>query len=219
MSSPHLELHWVKPPRQDRSRDTQHRYVEAALRLMAQGKSFAAISVAELAKEATSSIGAFYARFRDKDALLHVLQIELNREGTATATETFRIGREAKVPLEVLIKSFVTLAMTYYRQQAGLRRALLVEMCNNAELRARSTELSKETVTGLVALLGERFPHAHARLPGVVDVAHRMVYATLDQVLLFGDATPTGHEMSDAALVDELTCAVHAYIVARLAAH
>src|SRR5689334_8017454 len=144
MSNETLELRWVKPPRQDRSRDTQIRYLEAAQRLLAQGKSFADISVAELAKEAQSSVGAFYSRFRDKTALLHVLQIELNREGSATAAETFRIGRASNIPLEVMVRSFVALAVGYYKQQAGLRRALMVEMCNNEELRARATELSRE---------------------------------------------------------------------------
>jgi AcrR family transcriptional regulator len=219
MSSESFQLQWVKPPRQDRSRDTHLRYVEAAHRLLARGKSFADISVAELAKEASSSVGAFYSRFRDKDALLHVLQIELNREGSATAAETMRISKAAQVPLEVLIRGFVTFAVSYYRQQHGLRRALLVEMCNNGELRARATELSAQTVAGLVDVLAERFPHAAKRLPDVIDIAHRMVYGMLDQTLLFVDGTPTGNKLADERLIEELTCAVHAYLTARLAAH
>jgi AcrR family transcriptional regulator len=219
MSSETFELRWVKPARQDRSRDTHLRYVEAAQRLLARGKSFAEISVAELAKEASSSVGAFYSRFRDKEGLLHVLQIELNREGSATATETMRISRAAQVPLEVLIRGFVMFAVNYYKQQQGLRRALLLEMCTNAELRARARDLSRETVAGLVELLGERYPHAKKQLPDVVDVAHRMVYGVLDQNLLFADGAPTGNELAEHALVDELTSAVHAYLTARLAPH
>lgn len=219
MSNTSFELRWVKPPRQDRSRDTQLRYVEAVQRLLARGLSFAEISVAMLAKEASSSVGAFYSRFRDKDALLHVLQIELNREGSATAAETMRLGKAARIPLEVMIRGFVTLAVGYYQQQQGLRRALLVEMCSNAELRARATELSRETVAGLIDLLTDKFPHALARLPDVVDMAHRMVYGVLDQKLLFSDGSPTGHPLSDQTLIDELTIGVHAYVTARLAPH
>jgi AcrR family transcriptional regulator len=218
MSSTNFELRWVTPPRQDRSRDTQVRFVEAAQRLLAGGRSFADISVAELAREAGSSIGAFYARFRDKDALMHVLQLELNRQGTATAAETFRIGKTVQLPLEVLVRGFVALAVSSYQQQRGLRRALLVEMCGGAELRARATELSRVTCAGLVELLAERYPHARARLPAVVDVAHRMVYGVLDQSLLFAGSSPTGGELAEQALVDELTCAVHAYLTARIAA-
>lgn len=216
MRSENFELRWVKPPRQDRSRDTQGRYIDAAQRLLARGKSFDEISVAELAKEANSSIGAFYSRFRDKDALLHVLQIELNREGSATAVETVRLGRDAKAPLEALVRGFVALAVGTYRQQRGLRRGLLVEMGHNVGLRVRATELSRETCTGLVELLAERFPRAKARLPEVVDMAHRIVYGVLDQSLLFADGSPTGHEVSDAKLVEELTAAVHAYLRCKL---
>ncbi len=219
MSSETFQLQWVKPPRQDRSRDTHLRYVEAAQRLLARGKSFADISVAELAKEASSSVGAFYSRFRDKDALLHVLQIELNREGAATSAETMRVSKEAQVPLEVLLRGFVTFAVSYYRQQHGLRRALLVEMCNNGELRARASALSGQTVAGLIDVLAERFPHAKARLPDVINIAHRMVYGMLDQTLLFAGGSPTGTDIADEKLIDELTCAVHAYMTARLAAH
>jgi AcrR family transcriptional regulator len=220
MSSPDLPLRWVKPPRQDRSRDTQLRYVEAAQRLLARGRAWDQLGVAELAKEAGSSVGAFYARFRDKDALLHVLQLELNREGSATGAETFRLAAAATLPLDALVRGFVTLAVSYYRQQFGLRRALLVEMAGNAELRARATELSRETCDGLIELLRPRFPKvARARLRDVVDVAHRMVYGTLDQVLLFGaGGTPTGHVLDDARLIDELSCAIHAYLAARLPA-
>ena len=79
--------------------------VEAAQRLLARGKSFADISVAELAKEASSSVGAFYSRFRDKDALLHVLQIELNREGSATAAETaITCEARAHAPLPIGVR-------------------------------------------------------------------------------------------------------------------
>src|SRR5512135_2632828 len=128
MSSVNFELQWVKPPRQDRSRDTQGRIVEAAHRMMERGKAFQEIGVAELAKEAHSSVGAFYSRFRDKDALLRVLQAELNKEGFATAEQTFAIAGSAPVELEVLVRGFVALAVSAYRDQHGLRRALLVEM-------------------------------------------------------------------------------------------
>ena len=77
MSSESFELRWVRPPRQDRSRDTHMRYVEAAQRLLARGRSFSETSVAELAKEAQSSVGAFYSRFRDKDALVFGLLVIL----------------------------------------------------------------------------------------------------------------------------------------------
>jgi AcrR family transcriptional regulator len=211
-----IELRWVRPPQQDRSKSTHDRLVEAAERLLAKGRSWHEISVAELVREAGTSVGAFYNRFRDKDALLHVLQIELDRQGVATATDAQALGAEA-IPLDQLVRAFVALAVSAYRQQHGLRRALLVQMCTEKEFRDRAIALSKLTCEGLTSVLHARFPHHdRASLRTVVDVAHRMVYGTLDQSLLFGD-TPTDHLLADSTLAEELAVAVLAYLERKLA--
>ncbi|MGE5180507.1 MAG: TetR/AcrR family transcriptional regulator [Acidobacteriota bacterium] len=212
-------MKWVKPPRQERSRDTHDRIVDAALRMLSRGLAFHEISVAELAKEADSSIGAFYSRFRDKDALLRVLASELDREGVATASDTFRIAGTAPIAFESMVRAFVALAVTYYRQQFGLRRALLVQMARDRDLRDRASALAKETCMGLVTLLAPRFPSASLeQLQLAVDVVHRIVYGTLDQWLLFADESPTGHPLDDKDMIRELTTAVHAYLRGALGA-
>ena len=208
-----LQLQWVKPPRQERSQNTHDRIVDAAQRLMARGKAFHEIGVAELAKEAGSSVGAFYSRFADKDALLRVLQAELDREGLATAEQTFQLAAGAPIPLPQLVRAFVQLAVSSYRAQHGLRRALLVEMARDGELRAHAAELARETCAGLVRVLATRFPKAPlARVELAVDVAHRLVYGLLDQALLFDGASPTGRALDEDVVVTELTAAVVAYL-------
>jgi AcrR family transcriptional regulator len=217
MPSEHLDLQWVKPPRQERSHDTQQRIVDAAQRMMEHGKAFHEIGVAELVKEAHSSVGAFYSRFRDKDALLRVLQAELNREGFATAAETFAKVGNVPVAIDVLVRAFVSLAVTAYREQHGLRRALLVEMARDKGLRDRAAELSAETCGGLSRLLAARFPAAPpARVELAVDIAHRMVYGMLDQKLLFDLESPTSRVVDDDTLVAELTTALCSYLRATL---
>lgn len=211
-----VSLRWVKPPRQDRSRDTQDRLIEAAERLLARNRSWAEITIAELVKEAGTSVGAFYNRFRDKDALLHVLQIELNKEGEATAAQARALGAARDVALPALIRAFVSLAVTAYRQQWGLRRALLVQMCSEQQFRDRAIELTRLTCDGLTTLLAARYPKRdRERLRVVVEVAHRMVYGLLDQNLLFDDRA-TGRVIEDGVLVDELTTAVLVYIEHRV---
>lgn len=218
MQSENLELRWVKPPRQERSQETQQRIVDAAQRMMEHGKAFHEIGVAELVKEAQSSVGAFYSRFRDKDALLRVLQAELNRQGFATAAETFAKVGEAEVSIDVLVRAFVQLAVAACREQHGLRRALLVEMARDKGLRDRAAELSSETCAGLSRLLAARFPSAPvARVELAVDIAHRMVYGLLDQKLLFDLDSPTARTVDDDALVTEVTTALCAYLRATLA--
>jgi len=213
---PDIQLRWVKPARQDRSRDTHERLVEAAERLLARGHSWVSITVAELVKEAGASVGAFYNRFHDKDALLHVLQIELYQQGAATAADAAVLGGAQLVTLDSLIHAFVTLAVGAYREQQGLRRALLVQMCSEKQFRDRAVELSRLTCEGLTSALHARYPqHARAALRTAVDVGHRIVYGVLDQNLLFEQA-PTDHVLADATLIDELTLAVQLYLERKL---
>nr|MBA3454167.1 TetR family transcriptional regulator [Deltaproteobacteria bacterium] len=201
---------------QDRSRDTQARIVDAARRMLEKGQSFHEISVAALAREADASVGAFYNRFRDKDALLHVLQIELCREGEATAAAVLVPERWKGVPIEPLIRAFVGLAVASYRQQAGLRRALLVAMCNDKQFRDRSAALTKLTCEGLTQVLAARSPRTRrSEIRLAVDVCHRMVYGVLDQDLLFADDPPTGHALTDKQLAAELCDACLAYLAPR----
>ncbi|MBO9497854.1 MAG: TetR/AcrR family transcriptional regulator [Novosphingobium sp.] len=59
-------------PRQERSRATADRFVEAAIALLG-AKTWAELSVAELARAAGRSVGVFYQRFASKDDFLAVL--------------------------------------------------------------------------------------------------------------------------------------------------
>ncbi len=202
----------MKPAQQDRSRDTHARIVAAAERLLSRGRAWVELSVAELVAEADASVGAFYNRFRDKDALLHVLQLELYAQGAATAARAHELAGSA-VPFEAMVGAFVNVAIASYRDQRGLRRALLVEMCTNPVFRERAIELSRLTCVGLVAGLANHVKGKDTeRLATAIDVAHRFVYGTLDQILLYDDQAPTGRKISDPQLAEELTAACLGYL-------
>lgn len=65
----------VKPSLQARSRATQDRILSATADLLRE-LPFDQISIRRIVRDADTSIGSFYARFRDKDALLPVLFAE-----------------------------------------------------------------------------------------------------------------------------------------------
>ena len=65
MSPSAAGLHWVRPPQQARSQETLNRLLDAAEQLVAE-KGFDDTPVAEVARRAGSSVGAFYSRFREK---------------------------------------------------------------------------------------------------------------------------------------------------------
>src|SRR5437762_6307200 len=61
-----------RPPQQTRSRETLDRILDAAERVLDE-KSFTEATLAEIMERAGVTVGAFYRRFPDKDALLHFL--------------------------------------------------------------------------------------------------------------------------------------------------
>ncbi len=213
MSRTNLGLRWIKPARQNRSREMHDRLTAAALRILTRGRSFDELTVAELVKEADASVGAFYNRFPDKQALLHWLQIGLYEEGDATARVALAPDRWIALPLEQLVGAFVALAVASYHQQRGLRRALLVAMGTEQAFRDRAAGLAKRTCDGLTAMMAARSPdRSREAIRGEVDVCHRIVYGVLDQDLLFAAGAPTGKRLSRARAVTMLTRACMAVL-------
>src|SRR5437867_12848075 len=66
-------LQTVAGPEQARSQRTLRRLLAAAAVLIEE-KGHAAVSIPEIARRARSSVGGFYARFRDKNELLRALE-------------------------------------------------------------------------------------------------------------------------------------------------
>ena len=88
------ELRWVHPPQQVRSQATLDRILVAAEALVAE-KGFEDTPVSEIVSRAGSSVGAFYARFDDKHALLHALATRFVEQAMATADAGVRRSRRS----------------------------------------------------------------------------------------------------------------------------
>ena len=66
----------LSPPLQRRSQDTLDA-ISAATKKLLRTRSFTELTIQDIVKEANSSAGSFYARFKNKRALLHYLHEEL----------------------------------------------------------------------------------------------------------------------------------------------
>jgi AcrR family transcriptional regulator len=77
-SSPRVQIGWTDRskwfvmPKQERSRATMQRILDAAFELFAR-EGFDAASPADIAKEADLTTGSIYRRFPDKDAILYTI--------------------------------------------------------------------------------------------------------------------------------------------------
>src|SRR6185436_14033987 len=117
-------LHWVKPPQQARSQKTLERLLDAAEELIAE-RGVASVTVSEVVRRAGSSVGAFYARFPDKDALLATLHERSCAEALATAELALDPKRWESADLASAVLEIVKFACALYRQRRGIAIAFI----------------------------------------------------------------------------------------------
>jgi AcrR family transcriptional regulator len=101
-----------------RSRAIRERLLDAAETVVA-AKGFEAAGVAEVVARAGSSVGVFYARFRDKRGLLHALHDRFQREAQARLDAALDPERWAGAPTAALVQTLVRTLVDLHRERRG----------------------------------------------------------------------------------------------------
>jgi AcrR family transcriptional regulator len=205
-------LQWVRPPQQTRSQETLERLLDAAEALIAE-KGFEDTPVAEVASRAGSSVGAFYSRFKDKDALFHALYDRWLEQATATAAANLAPERWQGASIPELLTAVVSFLVDIYRERGGLIRAFVVRNHADPAFQARRERLSLYISDRLTALLLERrheIRHPHPERAARFGVV--LLFGTLENVMLFGDFRSRTQSLDDETLAVELTLAYLAYL-------
>ena len=213
MAAPQLhptELEWVRPPRQARSHLTLGRILDAAEALLRE-KRWEDASVAEIARRAGSSVGAFYSRFRDKDALLSALHERFVEEAIATADTAMNEQRWANASICEIVRELVAFQVRLQDQHAGLWRAMALRATESPEFQARGLRMSRhmeELFTRLVVARRHEILHP---VPVVAAAfAGRLIGGVMLQRLLFPVMANLG--TPGVSLVEELSHATLAYL-------
>ena len=150
-----VELQWVRTPHQDRSRRTLERLLDAAEALL-QERGFDNVSVAEIAQAAGSSVGAFYARFRDKMGLLHHLHERFCEEAMATADVELQPERWKGASAAEIVTALLTFMEDIYRSRSGMFRAFLLVGHTRPQFQERDRRMGEHFLQRLTDLLLER---------------------------------------------------------------
>jgi len=205
-------LEWVRAPQQARSQETLDRILDAAERLVAE-KGFGDTPVADVVALAGSSVGAFYARFRDKEGLLHALYERYLAQATATADAALDPARWEGAGIATILGEVVRFLVTIYREQEGLIRAFVLRNHTDAEFRARQERLSHHVTERMRALLLARAGEIrHPRPERAANFGLTIVFSTLENTMLFGEMRARGLALEDEELAAELSRAVLAYL-------
>ena len=98
--------------RGERKQRTRTTLIDAALKLMSEGRSFTSLGLREITREAGLVPTAFYRHFRDMDEL----GLALVEEGGITLRRLLREARKAGVPAEDIIRGSVRIYLMYVRE-------------------------------------------------------------------------------------------------------
>ncbi len=205
-------LQWIRPPQQARSRETLTRLLDAAEALAAE-KGFEDTTVAEVARRAGSSVGAFYARFHDKNALLHAVYERYIEQAQATADDVLGPERWAGASVPEILHAVVRFVVSVYRDQGELIRAFVVRGHTDSDFRQRQERYSDYVNARLTKLLLARRAELAADDPERASAfALTLMFATIESSVLFGELRTGALTFSDDELAAELTRACLYYL-------
>jgi len=203
-STAHRE-EWALPAHQARSRDQRDRILEAGERVFAS-QGFWEAHVDDIARLADCSVGSFYRRFKDKEALFFALQEDLARKASVNVEKFYSDPRCLTLPLTAVIYKFVENSCVdvdrmigYYRElsEIGLRGETVWDQMRQMELRMG------QRVVQLLKVRGYETPSPDD-LAAEAAYAYRMIGAVNLSVLLYGRQPFDGDETKRFALLTRM---------------
>lgn len=149
------ELHWVKPPRQERSQQTLERIIDAAEGLILE-QGLENTTIKDVARRAESSVGAFYARFADKEALLRTVFDRFCEQAEATIDMALAPEQWKDTPFDQLMATGVAFLIRVFRERGKLLSAFSVRAAADPALSSVGQRLAIRLCVRIGELLAAR---------------------------------------------------------------
>lgn len=210
-SGPGAPSEHVRPPRQERSRETLERIVDAARELISE-EGVQAATVSRVVERADSSVGSFYARFDGKDDLLRYLEERVWTVARERWEEALASRSWDDLELEGVVRTVIRMLVRIEVEDAGTRRALEREARGRLGLGRESRRFHdrvEKDVRDL--LLRHRKRMGHPRPERGAAVAYRWAVGGIRELLAperLGEETALEAE----AVTDEVTRGLVAYL-------
>lgn len=200
------------PPQQSRSQETLGRILDAAERVLEE-KSFGDATLAEIMERAGVTVGAFYRRFPDKDALLHHLDDRFFTELRGHAEELLDPARWGDTSFTQIVPQLARVAVPVFRMRRGLLRTIFIRARTDPKIQATARELNGLFLSKLRVLTDARLAEiVHPNPHAAVDLGFRIFVGALRETVVFGEVWPEAPAMSDEQLAHELARSYLAYL-------
>ena len=201
---PNAPLPVCRLPQQARGRASLERILSAAEEVLRE-KSFDHATLQEIVERAGYTVGAFYARFEDKEALLREMERRLYVEsdrllGRVASPEAWRT-----MPLAEGFRRALKGTLEVYRARPGTLRALVQRSRTDATLRRRLLRMNRRNVDAfLSALLARQKEIRHPNPRAAAEFGLLVVVGALREAIVFHEFWPRGVAWPDGRLVEEL---------------
>jgi AcrR family transcriptional regulator len=206
-----------RPPQQSRSQATLDRILDAAEMVLAE-KSFGEATLAEIMDRAGVTVGAFYRRFPDKDALLHLLDNRFFAELHELAQTSLGAARWETATIPEIVYGFTEIAVQLYRERRGLLRSLFLRARTDPVIMQSAREVNAQYIDRLRTLLLARADQIRHPAPErAVELGFMILVGALRETVLFGEVWPNPKGVVDDGLSKELARSYLAYLGAPLA--
>ena len=202
------------PARQERSRETERRLLDAFREVIA-GSGVADATVAEICREAGVGVGTFYGRFRDKEALLAAFFAGYYRQPTAQLDAAFPLDVWRGRPVAEIVAAWIEHRVESFRERGPLIRAVLTYTRSRPDpaFRTAAAEFSSLIIDRFTALLegaAGGIGHPEPRRAAVFLVS--TVEALLEELTLYGTIRSPSLAIAEDELVPELTRLARGYL-------
>ncbi len=202
----------VRQPRQDRSRRTLEAVLDAAEALIAE-RGVEVLKLSDVSARAGYTTGAIYARFRDKEALLHQLYDRFVDRAMAAMSQGYTALIADGVGLEDALALWIRTLIVHHRQHWSLRNAFLTRIQTEERYRLRSRELTMHAAWCFRQVMEQHHDRiAHDDLDRVSGMAVLLIDAAIDPAITLREPASVYVPVSDDALVAELVQVLRAYL-------
>lgn len=186
MSSIFKALVNIPKPKQIRSKEALERFLNAGERLLAENR-YEEAGVAQLAREADSSVGTFYRLLTDKETLSLLLLQRFFTQMEETVKTTFDpLKWEGKGVLDIA-KKFVSVFVGLYQGRAGTLRAVILRASKDPYFRDQVHQLNDLISQHIGKLLAARKAEiTHPKPEQAINSIAHMVLGILNQHTITG---------------------------------
>jgi len=187
----------MKRIRQQRSQKTYDALIETCFELL-EHRELNEISIAELARKAGYSVGAFYARFKSKDDLFDAMIVQHVEQRRASRARQF-----ATLTDESLIREIIEETVDYFWGRRRFWRAALIRSISDPDFWEPLRKLGHALADALVHRVSERAKRGlTAEEDANVRFAVQLLLGTINNTII---NRPGPILMGQAAYVDKLT--------------